>query len=98
MVTEILSFATSVGLLHPTTASLAFHGVMRSIWARTTPSRKSLARLGISSARKKNCSERIASSTWLPFKTAAASPEQAATPFEILSGMRDGDDLSAADG
>ena len=84
MVTEILSLAISVGLLHPTTASLAVHGVMRSICARTMPSRNSDARRGNSSARKKNCSGRIASSTWLPFNAAAVSPEQLATPFEIL--------------
>ena len=49
MVTEILSLAMSVGSLHPTTASFAVHGVMRSICARTMPSRNSDARRGNSS-------------------------------------------------
>ena len=51
-VDEVLA-PLSVGALQPNTASLALHGVRRSICARTMPSRKSAARAGSSSGRNR---------------------------------------------
>ena len=52
-VTTMRSAPAVVGAVQPNAASLALHGVRRSICARTTPSRNSVARCGSSSGRNR---------------------------------------------
>ena len=65
-VTAMRSAPASVGALQPKAASFAVHGVRRSICARTTPSRNSVARCGNSSGRNRKRAGRSFSSARLP--------------------------------
>src|SRR5215470_18034469 len=62
--------AISIGGVQWYAAASEFHGVKRSIWARTIPSRKSAARLGKSSGRKRKRDER--STTWVELPRSAS--------------------------
>src|SRR3954470_4923067 len=67
----MLSLPLATGGLQPNTASQAFHGVSRSICARTMPSRKSAARTGNSSGRNRNRFGCRSISTRLPLNSGA---------------------------
>src|SRR6476469_1733950 len=64
----MLSPPCATGALQPNTASLALHGVSRSICARTMPARKSAARAGSSSGRNRKRFGCSTISTRLPRK------------------------------
>src|SRR5215470_5467596 len=69
---EMRSLAMSAGRPQPNTASAAVHGVRRSTWARTMPSRNSTARRGSSSGRNRKRDGRRTISTRLPLIAFAA--------------------------
>ncbi len=67
------SLSAGTGCVMPNTASLAGHGVRRSIWARIMPCRKSVACLGKSMARNSTWSDRMRMSMRLPRSAASHS-------------------------
>ena len=92
IMTEIRSFAISAGRPQPNTASPAAHGVSRSIWARTMPSRNSTARRGNSSWRKTKRDGRSTISTRLPRIALATLSGSAGAPALSSSRKRSGGD------